>query len=178
MKENTNYLEIFSSSKIVQTLGVAVGGIISLVTCGLIALGIISSNQSINIAPLFQAESAIISFAGSDVDLNVKVANDPSELSQGLMNVTGLPENEGMLFVFNNEAIRSFWMKNTLISLDIIFLNKDFEVVTIQENTIVNQTEILYKSTEPAQLVLEVNAGWAERNQIKVGSKLEVKALF
>ena len=64
--------------------------------------------------------------------IKVKIADSEKEIEQGLMNVKRLGKNDGMLFVFDDEKVRHFWMKNTLIPLDIIFLNKEKNIVSIQ----------------------------------------------
>ena len=100
--------------------------------------------------------------------LNVEIADDPSEHSIGLMNRTELDEDKGMLFVFKDEQVRTFWMKNTLIPLDIIFIDKDGILKHIEKTTKPDQTEAIYSSSTPVRYVLEVNAGWCDRNGVKL----------
>jgi uncharacterized membrane protein (UPF0127 family) len=95
---------------------------------------------------------------------------DTAELRQkGLMHRQILNENEGMLFVFEKEQPLTFWMKNTFIPLDIIFLDKNKEVINIYKNAKPNQTKEIYSSIGKAKFVIEVNAFWTERNNIKIG---------
>jgi uncharacterized membrane protein (UPF0127 family) len=84
---------------------------------------------------------------GADT-VTAEVADTSSELSQGLMGRTSLADGAGMLFVFQNEGIRSFWMKDTLIPLDIAFLNRLYEVVDVQEMEPL--TENMHTSASPA----------------------------
>lgn len=104
---------------------------------------------------------------------SVEFARTPDEWAKGLMFRESLPEHQGMLFVFDEEKPRRFWMKNTLIPLDMIFLDANKTVVFIHENAEPCEQDPckLYPSP-PAQYVLEVNGGSAEKNGIVVGSVL------
>jgi uncharacterized membrane protein (UPF0127 family) len=107
----------------------------------------------------------------------IELADDNSTRQMGLMNRTELCEACAMLFVFEEEDIQSFWMKNTYLSLDMIFIDSDGLIVTVHTNT-TPQSTTSYTSTQPAKYVLEVNAGFANRNQLKVGSKLAIQDLI
>jgi len=82
-----------------------------------------------------------------------------------------MEEKQGMLFVFPADAMQSFWMRNTLISLDMIFINSSKEIVTIQKNTKVLSDQS-YPSSAPAKFVLEVNRGFTDKYKIVVGDKI------
>lgn len=84
-----------------------------------------------------------------------------------------LPADCGMLFVFDDELQRSFWMKNTLIPLDMIFFNKNKEVVSITKNVQPCDTEECQKirPAEKAKYVLELNANTADQINLKIGDK-------
>jgi len=101
---------------------------------------------------------SIVTYDGTRHDYLVELAVTPEQQQKGLMNRTSMPENEGMLFMFEGEAERSFWMKNTLIPLDLIFIKKDGTVMHIHENS-VPQDLTSMKSHGPAAAVLELNAG-------------------
>lgn len=90
---------------------------------------------------------------------------------KGLMFRTSLDKNAGMLFVFEQEDLRNFWMKNTYISLDIIFLDKNFKVVNLHTYTQPNQTNTIYPSIYPSMYVVEFNAGTSLENNIQIGDK-------
>lgn len=92
----------------------------------------------------------------------------------GLMFRTDLGESEGMLFIFPGQEPRNFWMKNTSLSLDMIFVNAQNESVKIQPNT-EPLTESLYPSERPAQFVVEVNAGFTERFHIVEGDQIQFR---
>jgi uncharacterized membrane protein (UPF0127 family) len=83
-----------------------------------------------------------------------------------------MPESAGMLFIFPQEEVRSFWMKNTYIPLDIIFVDASREIVTIQSNTQPLSTEPV-PSYKPAKYVIEVNAGFTSKHNIKEGDRVE-----
>ena len=107
--------------------------------------------------------------------INAELANTPQKRERGLMFREKLAENEGMLFVFGTEGYHSFWMKNTLIPLDIIWINAEKEIVDIKENfqpCKVGPCES-YVPKYPAKYVLEANAGWIKENQLKLGDKTE-----
>jgi uncharacterized protein len=105
--------------------------------------------------------------AGIDLEL----AQDESQRQLGLMYRDTLAENQGMLFLFDNEETRVFWMKNTVLSLDMIFINARNEIVTIHKYT-TPYSEVTYESTKPAKYVLEVNAGYTDRKKISVGDRI------
>lgn len=107
----------------------------------------------------------------------LEIADQPLEMEQGLMNRKEMCNDCGMLFVFENESLRTFWMKDTYISLDIIFLDKNGEIVKIHEKTKPLQTNNLYFSEKNSQFVLEVNAGFANSKGLNVGDKLEISKL-
>ncbi len=81
-----------------------------------------------------------------------------------------MPENSGMLFIFPDEQIRTFWMKNTLISLDMVFMDSNKKIVGIIYNA-TPQTLDLRSVDKPAQYVLEINAGQALMNNLKIGAQ-------
>lgn len=124
--------------------------------------------------PVFRKDgrlSIISANKPSPVSLDIEVADDEEERMRGLMDRLNLPENTGMLFIFPNEEPRSFWMKNTFISLDIIYINSQKEIVSIQKYT---QPKTTYSipSEKPAMYVLEVNAGFTDKNGIALGDKI------
>jgi YVTN family beta-propeller protein len=104
----------------------------------------------------------------------VEVPDDLEESMRGLMFRKHIPWNAGMLFPYSNEEPRTFWMKNTLIPLDMIFVDSSSKIVEIKENVPpCKQDECpTYPSQEPAQYVLEVNAGFVQENDVRVGDRL------
>jgi hypothetical protein len=103
--------------------------------------------------------------------IDVELAQDESQRQLGLMYRDTLAENQGMLFLFDNEEVRAFWMKNTILSLDMIFVNARNEIVTIHKYT-TPYSEETYMSTKPAKYVLEVNAGYTDKRKVSVGDRI------
>ena len=110
---------------------------------------------------------------------NVEIADNKEEREKGLMFRENLPENNGMLFVFPQEDRYGFWMKNTLIPLDIIWFNENKKIVYIKENAQpclnFNDDCESFIPDKEARYVLEVNAGAIERYGIKVGDEVRIK---
>lgn len=107
-----------------------------------------------------------------NIDIDIEKADTDYDRQLGLMFRNSLGENEGMLFIFDYESIQSFWMKNTRIPLDIIYINSKKEIVSIYKNTS-PYSESSLPSSKPAQYVVEVNAGWTTKNNIQIGDKVE-----
>ena len=101
----------------------------------------------------------------------VEIAKTPSERRRGLMFRPPLNQISGMLFIFPDLAKRSFWMRNTPQSLDILFADNQGKIVTVHAHTIPN-SDYLYESDVPAQFALELMAGQVEANGISVGNAL------
>ena len=106
--------------------------------------------------------------------INIELATTPLERTKGLMfreNLQG-----GMLFIFEEEDTHSFWMKNTLIPLDIIWLNKNKEVVFIKKNAQPCKEKYCQSitPTKKAKYVLELNAFESDKLDIKVGNKIDL----
>lgn len=110
--------------------------------------------------------------------LKVEIADTQELSSRGLMFRHKLPENQGMLFIFEGEQPRSFWMKNTFIPLSIGFFNSKKVLVDIQDmepaKSEMDQNPKSYLSRSPAQYALEVNQGWFQKNKIKLGDRFEL----
>lgn len=112
-----------------------------------------------------------------DTCFNVELATTTEEMARGLMSREKLEENKGMLFIYEKEQIRGFWMKDTLIPLDIIWLNKNQEVVFIKKNAEPCGNLICIPTISPqkAQYVLEINAGLADKINLNIGEQLIFK---
>lgn len=98
----------------------------------------------------------------------VEIAKTDEQRQKGLQGVTELPEDEGMLFIYEQPQEVSMWMKDTLIPLDIVFINEDYEVMEVREGVPEDETYITVQDTK---YVLEVNKG----SGIKVGDELEME---
>ncbi len=116
----------------------------------------------------------IINDIGKPIQYHVEVAKTDEEQAMGLMNRLDLKNNSGMLFLFDNEKKASFWMKNTFIPLDIIFINKNGSINRIYKNTKPKSLKRI-KSKGEVLAVLEINAGEANKNNIGYRSFINLK---
>jgi len=107
----------------------------------------------------------------------VDIADTQQKQSLGLMFRDSMPPEQGMLFIFPNEALRSFWMKNTRIPLDIMYFDKDLKMVSISADTPPCRVSRCpsYPSTGPAMYVLELNAGVASALGVGPGDRLTIE---
>jgi len=120
------------------------------------------------------SQPAFVKVSIGSVSVDAEVASTPEQWKTGLMYRETLAEGHGMLFVFPDSQIRSFWMKNTLVPLDIIFIGADKKVVSISQAG--PCTSLLcenYVSERPAMYVLEVSRGFAEQYGISRGDIIE-----
>ncbi|MBT0607333.1 DUF192 domain-containing protein [Aequorivita echinoideorum] len=120
---------------------------------------------------LFKAETDSII-----AKLDIEIADDEYQTQTGLMYRHSMPENQAMLFVFNDEQRRSFYMKNTEIPLDIIYFNAEKKINSIQKNAKPNDETSLPSETV-SQYVLEVNAGLSDRWNLQNGDRFEFTSL-
>ena len=106
----------------------------------------------------------------------VEIAETREKQALGLMFRDSMPRDEGMIFIFPNEAPRSFWMKNTRIPLDIMYFDKDLKLVSISADTPPCRVSRCpsYPSSKPAMYVLELNAGMAAELGVGPGDLLEI----
>lgn len=118
---------------------------------------------------------AIISSDGTRTEVEVEIADDRAEQQRGLMERTELAENAGMLFVFDREEPRSFWMRNTLIPLSIAYIDSEGRIIDMQDMQPLDETS--HPSAEPAQYALEVNQGFFDERGIEVGDEVELPDL-
>jgi hypothetical protein len=113
--------------------------------------------------------------------LQVELAETQEQHSYGLMNRESLGENMGMLFVFDGEEQRFFWMKNTFINLSIAYFDKNKKIIDIQDmkasTSSLDENLPSYPSKGKAKYALEVNQGWFEKNNIKVGDSFTIISL-
>ena len=102
-----------------------------------------------------------------------EIPQTKKEMSYGLMFRKGLAGNRGMLFIFQKEGIYSFWMKNMVFPLDIIWIGADRKIADIRRNALPCRKECLSLIPKAnAKFVLEVNSGFVEKNRIRVGDRV------
>ena len=113
----------------------------------------------------------VIDTSHGPVKFDVEMADDKQSQEYGLMFRKSLAANAGMLFDFHTTVMTSFWMKNTILPLDIIFVRSDGTISSIAANA-VPFSEAAIPSTEPIRAVLEINAGRAKALGIEPGDKI------
>ncbi len=105
-------------------------------------------------------------------EIDIEIADTNFDRALGLMFRPVMQEDRGMLFKFGEEEIQSFWMRNTIISLDILYVNSKGEIVSIYKNT-ETQSDKSMPSDKPAIYVVEVNAGYCDSLGIEIGDYVE-----
>ena len=115
----------------------------------------------------------VINDTGQRIAFDVYLARSFEQQRRGLMFVRSMPEKTGMLFIYDDEAVKSMWMKNTYIPLDILFARSDGTVSSISRDA-VPLTLASRASTEPVRYVLELNGGSTRRLGIGTRSRLVV----
>jgi hypothetical protein len=147
--------------------------IIAIVLIIIVSLIIYSFNNKNKIMDDIKTTQEII--FNNNVKINVEIADDSLERERGLMFREGLGENSGMLFIFKDEQVRGFWMKNMLIPLDMIFINGNGKIVSIKTAEPCKADPCAsYSSDYPAKYVLEVNSGFALKNNVSVNDSIEI----
>jgi len=109
--------------------------------------------------------------SGQSAVFSVLIADTPRKMQKGLMFVDYMPDDNGMIFLYPEERETYFWMKNTLISLDIMFFDKNNELIHI-EHSAVPHDESPRGPKDPICSVVEINGGLAKKMNITLGSKL------
>ena len=120
---------------------------------------------------------AFLSPSGQDTItvINIEIVEKTEDIIQGMMFRSALDKLSGMLFVFTIEEEHIFWMQNTKISLDILFVNRNFEIVTIAGHRVPYSTDPI-PSGIPIQYVVEVNAGFCDEYRISAGHLIKYKS--
>lgn len=103
--------------------------------------------------------------------IDIEIADNNNDRIMGLMYRPSMDFFNGMLFLFDEEIIQSFWMRNTVISLDLIFVNTKREIVTIHKS-VPTLTDSSFLSSDPAIFVVEVNGGFCDSFNIENGDKI------
>src|SRR3989338_4872669 len=121
-------------------------------------------------------ETILIDNGAEEIKVKAEVADTPEKREMGLMGREHLGENKGMFFAFDNEGTYAFWMKNTLIPLDIIFISKDLQIVEIiHAEPCAEEPCETYETTEASRYVMEVNGNFTTRNGIDVGDEVIIE---
>jgi uncharacterized membrane protein (UPF0127 family) len=118
-----------------------------------------------------KSPKVIIETPNGEVSVNVEVVSTEAKIERGLMYRQHLPPDDGMLFLLGIVKDWSFWMHNTLIPLDLIFITPDFMIAGIVENA-EPRTDTMRKVGIPCLYVLEVNGGWTAAHGVVRGAKV------
>jgi uncharacterized membrane protein (UPF0127 family) len=110
--------------------------------------------------------------AGNEAALYVEVADETEERQRGLMNRDSLPEDAGMLFVYEDDTGTGFYMKDTTVPLSIAFISAGGSIIDIQDMEPL--LEEVHSSPAPFRYAVEVNQGWFERNDVRVGDLVQL----
>ena len=107
---------------------------------------------------------------------SIEIVEDEASRERGLMNRTQMDADHGMLFIFDDDAPRAFWMKNTKISLDMLFFNAERKLVSVQHRVPPCQADPCpaYSSGAPARYVLELNGGQADKLGLTPGDEMQI----
>ncbi len=103
--------------------------------------------------------------------IDAEVARTPQQQQIGLMHRSSMPANSGMLFVFDEKAQRCFWMRNTLIPLQIAFIDDDGRIVNVEEMKALDESN--HCAARPVRYALEMNTGWFDKRGLKAGSHIK-----
>jgi uncharacterized protein len=144
----------------------------------ILALAVVALGVLISFGYFQPVKEATVSFVQHpDLVIRVELAENPLTWTRGLMFRNSLPADSGMLFVFPGEAIQSFWMKNTKIPLDMIFISGDDKIVDIKNNFLPCTADPCpsYQSVAPAKYVLEINGGISQSRGINIGDNVKIE---
>lgn len=134
------------------------------------------NNSNTTEAPQFTKEGELTFFKADGttaiVKINIELAETVAEQQKGLMNRSWMEENQGMLFIFEEERQQAFWMHNTIIPLDIIYVNSKKEIVSMAKDTTPFSDQSI-PSAKPAQYVIEVIAGFCDKYGVAAGSRVD-----
>lgn len=144
-------------------------------------LGLVLTAGGCGLMPVKEKTAAkgpvvVLNTQNGKTEIAVDIVDTMETRTRGLMFRESMPEDEGMFFVFEEEDEKSFWMKNTLIPLDMIFIGADYRVVSITKGAVPCKADPCgsYPSKGPAKYVLEVNAGVSDKAGLKEGDKTEL----
>ncbi len=134
-----------------------------------------TGNSTTQYGPVFKNEGQLVFLkkgTGQTITvINIQIADNDQERAEGLMWRASMPEDDGMLFIFDEQQILTFWMKNTYIPLDMVFADKTGKIVMIHPDAI-PLSEASITSDQPAKYVVEVNGGFCARYGIRDGDTI------
>lgn len=138
------------------------------------SIGGLFQDAVLSIKGKFPTKDIVLQTSDGEIKLTAEIADSSKKRTQGYMKRKKIDANSGMLFIFEKEVRQKFWMKDTKLSLDLVFFNKDKKVVDIIESMEPCTIAVcpLYTSVVPAIYGLEIPAGFVEEKKIKIGDLL------
>lgn len=125
------------------------------------------------LSALLLAAALLVHTPNGGAAFDVKIAQTEAERTKGLQNVIELPDNEGMLFIFEKEGYEAFWMDQTEIPLALLFINSQWKIVDIKYGTPYSRNKI--QGTYPYQYVLELTPAAVTHNKIRTGQRVSLQ---
>ncbi len=108
--------------------------------------------------------------------LQIEIVSDPQDRKTGLMNRESLPDDSGMIFVWDRNKVQCMWMKNTSIPLSVAYIEDTGEIIDIYDMVPLSRKSVC--SRKPALYALEVNQGWFEKNELYVGDFINISSVI
>jgi uncharacterized membrane protein (UPF0127 family) len=134
------------------------------------------AHEAAPVAPPAAMPRVYLSTPQGDAHVSVEIVKTEAMIERGLMFREHLPPDQGMLFLMNEDRVWSFWMRNTLIPLDLLFITKDMTIAGIVENA-EPRTETLRQVATPSLYVLEVNGGYCAAHKVAAGAKVRFEGV-
>jgi uncharacterized membrane protein (UPF0127 family) len=106
----------------------------------------------------------------------IEIVSDPQDRKTGLMNRESLPDDSGMIFVWDRSKVQCMWMKNTSIPLSVAYIEDTGEIIDIYDMVPLSRKSVC--SRKPALYALEVNQGWFEKNELYVGDFINISSVI
>jgi uncharacterized protein len=133
---------------------------------------IISKNEEIESKDLKEREEAILKLNNKEISLIISDTKEEEE--KGLGGLQSLPNNNAMLFVFDRPDLWGIWMKDMLFSIDVIWLDENYNIVHIEENLTPDSFPQTYFTPTKSLYVIEANNGFVKENNLKIGDSLQI----
>lgn len=133
-------------------------------------------HDATTVSPTIPMPKVYLSTPQGDIAVTIEIAATPAKIERGLMFREHLPPDDGMLFLMKQERNWPFWMRNTLIPLDMIFIAKDLTIAGIVENA-EPRTETLREVNVPSLYVLEVNGGYCAAHKVAASAKVRFEGV-
>ena len=150
---------------------IAASAVVGFALLGLIVLA--PQDRASGAADQFSRGELVIETASGQLRLDVEIAQTQQQRSRGLMFRTSLEADSGMIFIYESPREITMWMKNTILSLDMVFIAEDGRITRIVANT-TPMSEATISSRGPVRAVLELLAGAAQRLAIKPGDRVRL----